>query len=978
MEKRQFTQNSISMGILMLMLLCVISACSIKKNTPTTRFYHAMTAHFNTLYNGEVAYLDGEEAQMKSHQDDYNRMLPMYISTNKTTAGVGKSNYETTITKCEKAIKLHSMKKRPTVKPSQKKDEKMKAFLARKEFNPYMYHAWLMMAEAQFQKGEFIEAASTYNYIIRLYQAQPDIASIAKAKLARCYVALDWAYDAEDVINKMKRDSIGREGQQELTNTMAAYQILIGQYEEAIPYLKNTIKNVKRKQKRTRLNYLLGQLYQQTGQNEEAYKAYAKVMRANPPYEMAFSARIAQTEVMPRDKFNQMVSLLKRMAKSDKNKDYLDKVYYALGNIYMGVNDTTHCIYAWEKGVKDATKNGPDKAMLLLKLSNLYWEMEKYIDAARTYKACVGILDKEHEEYKETERRSKILTELEPHLSAVKLQDSLQALAKMPEAEYLAAIDRVIEQLKKEEKEAEKKAAQNGTNANGQKPAANGQQLQNNKSIAANTGTGGNQQQGPWYFYNPTTMKRGIEEFQRRWGQRKNEDLWRISNKASYAAATGNNDMEFSQVEGGDDESLYGSLESDSTLSADRAKKDSLENDPHHREYYLKQIPFTEEQMEASNQILSDGLYNAGILEQEKLENWLLAEETMQRVLSDFPERDGIDNIYYHLFLLYGRLGNSEKADYYRALLMEQFAETKLAVLLANPNYEMIARDGKHVEDSVYAASYAAYQEDKYSEVEKNYQFSTENFPEGQNRARMMFIRAMSQLYGGERDSFLVTLKEVIQKYPKEEVTELANAIVKGLNEGRLLMDDRYDASSIWSRRTRQASGDSTEVVPELKDDRYGNFVFVLAYPTNSLDENQLLFEVARYNFTSYMVRNFDIEIQEKQGITMMCVKGFLSYDEVHSYAQTLYADKHMNTLLEGIRTLLISEDNLKLIGTEFSFDDYKAFYEETFAPMDIPEDLQIDEPTNLKIIDPDDYVPEEKKEGEEEEEVEDDFPWGF
>ena len=701
-------------------------------------------------------------------------------------------------------------------------------------------------------------------------------------------------------------------------------------------------------------------------------------MRANPPYEMAFSARIAQTEVMPRDKFNQMVSLLKRMAKSDKNKDYLDKVYYALGNIYMGVNDTTHCIYAWEKGVKDATKNGPDKAMLLLKLSNLYWEMEKYIDAARTYKACVGILDKEHEEYKETERRSKILTELEPHLSAVKLQDSLQALAKMPEAEYLAAIDRVIEQLKKEEKEAEKKAAQNGTNANGQKPAANGQQPQNNKSIAANTGTGGNQQQGPWYFYNPTTMKRGIEEFQRRWGQRKNEDLWRISNKASYAAATGNNDMEFSQVEGGDDESLYGSLESDSTLSADRAKKDSLENDPHHREYYLKQIPFTEEQMEASNQILSDGLYNAGILEQEKLENWLLAEETMQRVLSDFPERDGIDNIYYHLFLLYGRLGNSEKADYYRALLMEQFAETKLAVLLANPNYEMIARDGKHVEDSVYAASYAAYQEDKYSEVEKNYQFSTENFPEGQNRARMMFIRAMSQLYGGERDSFLVTLKEVIQKYPKEEVTELANAIVKGLNEGRLLMDDRYDASSIWSRRTRQASGDSTEVVPELKDDRYGNFVFVLAYPTNSLDENQLLFEVARYNFTSYMVRNFDIEIQEKQGITMMCVKGFLSYDEVHSYAQTLYADKHMNTLLEGIRTLLISEDNLKLIGTEFSFDDYKAFYEETFAPMDIPEDLQIDEPTNLKIIDPDDYVPEEKKEGEEEEEVEDDFPWGF
>ena len=111
----------------------------------------------------------------------------------------------------------------------------------------------------------------------------------------------------------------------------------------------------------------------------------------------------------------------------------------------------------------------------------------------------------------------------------------------------------------------------------------------------------------------------------------------------------------------------------------------------------------------------------------------------------------------------------------------------------------------------------------------------------------------------------------------------------------------------------------------------------------------------------------------------MMCVKGFLSYDEVHSYAQTLYTDKHMNTLLEGIRTLLISEDNLKLIGTDFSFDDYKDFYEETFAPMEIPEDLQIDEPTDLKIIDPDDYNPEEeKKEDEEAEEEDDDFPWGM
>ena len=385
--------------------------------------------------------------------------------------------------------------------------------------------------------------------------------------------------------------------------------------------------------------------------------------------------------------------------------------------------------------------------------------------------------------------------------------------------------------------------------------------------------------------------------------------------------------------------------------------------------------------MAESNRLIGDALYNAGILEQEQLENFPLAERTMVRFLNDFPEHEGIDNVFYHLFLLYGRLEDIESAEEYRGYLLEDFPEAKLAALLGNPNYEMIAREGKHVEDSIYVEAYAAYQAEQYDKVEENYQFSTDNFPQGKHRARMMFIRAMSSLYGGERDTFMVTLRDVIQKFPQEEVTELAQAIVKGIDEGRLLMDDRYDASSIWSRRTRSESGDSTEVAPQLKEDRYCNFNFVLAYPTGSLDENMLVYEMAHYNFTNYMVRNFDIEIQADAGLTMMVIRGFLAYDEVHAYAQKLYADDHMRTRLEGIRTLLISDDNLLMIGKEFSFDEYKEFYDQHFAPLDVPEDLQIDEPTDLQILDPDEEYEKEQTEEEKqatETEDDDDFPFGF
>ena len=245
----------------------------------------------------------------------------------------------------------------------------------------------------------------------------------------------------------------------------------------------------------------------------------------------------------------------------------------------------------------------------------------------------------------------------------------------------------------------------------------------------------------------------------------------------------------------------------------------------------------------------------------------------------------------------------------------------------------------------------------------------------------MMFMRAMASLYGGERDTFMVTLRDVVQKYSKEEVGEIAQAIVKGIDDGRPLMSDRYDASSIWSRRTRGESSDSTEAAPKLKEDRYCNFNFVLAYPTGSLDENMLVFEMAHYNFTNFMARNFDIEIQADEGLTMMIIKGFLSYDEVHAYAQRLYADEHMRTKLEGIRTLLISDDNLKMIGKEFSFDEYKEFYDQHFAPLEVPEDLQIDNPTDLKILDPDELDEEEGKANEgqpSEDEENDDFPFGF
>ena len=920
-------------------------ACSTAKNTGMTRFYHTVTARFNTLYNGRTAFDEGVEAQIKGHKDDYTSLLPMYPVSDKQTAAMGKGNFETAITKSEKAIKKHSIKRRPK-KPRGRMTDKDRAYMSRKEFNPYIHNAWMMLADAQFHTGDFLEAAATYSYIARLYQTQPEIANAARAKLAQCYVLQQWPYDAEDIINKLRRDTLNIKARRETDAAEAAFLIATEQYAKAIPLLEATASHAHPRLQRARLYYLLGQLNAQVGRKQAAYKAFSRCTRLNPPYELAFNARIMQTEVMAAGKGKAMVRKLMRMTRNPNNANYLDRIYYAIGNIHLASRDTMRCIYAWEKGIEESTQGGYAKAVVLQRLGELQWERHDYIKAAPCYAELATLMNKEKAAYAAVERRNKALAQAEPHLSTVKLQDSLQVLAKMPEKEYLAVIDRVIKELKKKEREAEKKAGAQGTTT---AAATTTTAARTPTATAATARRSG--QSATFYFYNTATVTQGRQDFQRRWGQRPNEDNWRRSNKSDPTAT---------------DTSDTGALEADSLAMGDgdatmseeeQARLDSLANDPHEREYYIRQLPLTEEQLEASNQQIEDALYKGGVALMEHIEDFDMAERTLLRLVADFPETQPLDDVYYHLFLLALRRGDANDIERYRSLLEDAFPESQLTRSVSNPRFMLIAQNGRHLEDSLYAATYSAYKADRYDEVNANFVTDTTDFQAGAHAAKFLFIHAMTQLYTGHRDAFFQELKDLTQKYGSDEIADMAKYIVKGVTDGRLLASDKWDASSIWSMRGVEAAADSTAADTLLAEPEVP-FVFVLAYPTGEVDENQLVYEVAAYNFTTFQARNFDIETVQAGVVTQLRVSGFRNYDEVHIYAQQLHADPHMRQALEGIRIILISQDNLSLLGTRYSYEEYTTFYDEHLSNRALPDHLNIDEPTDLPIVDPEDVPP--------------------
>ena len=941
--------------MLLAAVLLAATGCSTQKNTAKTRWWHSFKARYNTYYNGTLAYIDGSLEKENGNKDNFTEMLPLYTVGNKQSREIGKGNFEKAIEKCQKTIKLHSIKKRPVWDKKRRKTEKDIEWLSRREYNPFLWKAWMLMGRSQFYKGAFDEAASTFAYMGRLYQTQPAIYAKSRAWLAKCYLEEGWLYDAEDVVRNMERDSIHWSARKEWDYTYADYYIHTGDYAKAIPYLRKVIKHEMRRKQRAREWYLMGQLQAALGNKAEAMRAYKRVIRQNPPYEVEFNARIAMTEVMSGGQWKKMVSRLKRMAASDKNKEYLDQVYYAIGNIYLAQNDTAKAISAYERGAAKATRSGIEKGVLLLKLGDIYWEMERYNDAQRCYGEAIGLLDKERKDYEELSHRSKVLDQLVPYTDAVHLQDSLQTLAKMDEKDRNAAIDRTIAELKRKEKEErDRLAEQNAQETMQQNGGGNNMQQQNNRQ-QNNTNQ---QNNGLWYFYNATAVSQGKSAFQKMWGKRENVDNWQRVNKTVVNFGGNQEETELSEAQ-------LDSIARQEAIEDSLAQiADSAQNDPHKREYYLAQIPFTEDQIEASNKIIEDGLFNAGVIFKDKLNNLPLSEKQLKRLTSQYPDFEKMADAYYHIYLLYMRKGETDVAEGYVERLKKEYPESEWTTLLSDPYFVENAKLGVHMEDSLYASTYDAFKAARYAEVSGNVRISDSRFPLGANRDKFVFIGGLSKLNEGDAEGCLEDMNTVVKKWPQSGVAEMAGMIVKGVSEGKRLKGGKFDLDNVWERRSEVLTDNDSTAVRELSDERFAAFTFMIAYKPDSTDENRLLFELARYNFTSFLVRNFDIAVEDADGIHRMKVSGFRNYDEALQYVRQLFTNKTITSLIGRNRTIIISEKNLPLLGRQFSYDDYARFYDKHFAPIKISDEQLLNVPETVTTPKPKDDKREMPEDG--------------
>ena len=921
------------------LVLLLTAACGTNRNTAMSRQWQAFTTRYNVYYNGDEHYKEQLKAMERDYEDDYTRKVLMHPAEaradNKRPQPSG--DFKRTIEKMQKSIQLHSISKKPTKRAKSQKD---KEFRNREEFNPFLHNAWLMMGRSQYYNGDFLGAASTFFYIQRHFKWKPEVVAEAQLWQALSYCALDWTFEAENILVHIKRDKLPNSNLANLYDYVEAdYLIRASRYEEAIPFLESAAKHASGSQ-RNRLYFLLGQLYSDLGKKDAAYKAFGKAgSGAGTNYRTKFNARIKQSEVYTGRNVNKEISALKSMTRYGRNNEYLDQIYYAIGNLYLTRKDSVNAEKNYRLAVEKSTRAGIDKALAQLALGRILFDKHDYVGAQPCYSEAVPLLPDNYPDYKQIKNRSDVLDQLAEYAGNVHLQDSLLTLARMPEAERLKACQKLAkdyeEKMKKEAADAKREEylSQQGAQGSQINDANAPTQFQINTDKS-------------WYFYNTQTKNQGKAEFARRWGSRKNEDDWRRRNKNTFSLDTFEEELT-------DDTAEMASA--NDSISDEDKKRLAAEADPTKAEYYLKDIPKTDTEIATCNDIIQEGLYNMGVILKDKLEDYPQARSMFMRLETRYPDNVYRLDVYYNMYLMAVRQDNNAEAEKWRGLILSDFPESNYGQAMRDPNYFENLRRMNDVQEELYQQAYQAYLNNNNAKVHQITQEMETDYPLSKILPKFIFIDALS--YVTERDDakFKERLEQLLQKWPDTDMTETASNMLKYASSGRkLAQTDGNTRGLIWETRlisSGEGDGAKTEAAggtPAKFDlDPNKPQLLVLAFPLDSINPNQLLFEVARFNFSSFVVKDFDLEQMSFGNIGLLIIKGFNNMKELEHYRTVMERTKAF-TLPPEVRPIMISDANFKLLLREGrSFEEYFDF-----------EAKEKERKTEEKVVGEDNYLP--------------------
>lgn len=820
-----------------LLILGLFCACSTAKDKWINRQYNSIVAHYNAWWNGNQALKEGVRSLEQAHKDNYTEILPVFKLGTKENSTAIKSNTDRAIEKGSKVIQKYSMK------------------FSGVEKNPQIDDAYLLMGKACFYAQDYPAALATFNLLIAQYKDKKEsyepmiwlaLTQSRMGNSSECDILLD------QVKNKIDEGMAPKKLRNFMNLVYAQNALSQGKNALALEYFAKR-KFSFEKELNTRIMFIQGQIYQKAEDYEQATKFFKKTARRAGNYEMEFASRLNIAMCYDPKKSNSrpIISRLEKMLDDKKNIEYKDQVYYALGEVYFRDKNVDKACLQWEASSAASTSNNLQKITSCLRAANTYFDLlEKYEKAQMYYDTALAVMPKDYDGYKTIESRQKVLTNLVSNLRCVERWDSLLAMSVMSQADLNAKIDSCIAEYRRVQKEKEEAAKKAQALAASMAGMTNYSQFNNRNS---------------WYFYNSSTVQVGQLEFRRIWGERKLEDNWRISHKES--------EFDFDQMAEMFDEE-GNPIDSTATKGGSKAKN----NDPASREYYTKDIPFSQGAKDTAHAEIAEALLAAGYIYYQGLHNYGKAIETFLELHRRYPTHKNVLPSSYHLYRLYDKIGQYPNSNFYKNKILNEYPDSEFAMMINNPDYwDELAKSNENAE-RLYADVYNTYLKHRYEETITKSQNVIDSLKIGPYIPKLLYVQALAKgrIYG--IDTLAMDLNLILHNYTESEIAPMIESQLKHLASA--YPDGKIDLT--YTPKTKEEISDSKKENDETKKE---NTKDEKINKDDILDAETLVF---RYrDMKHYYVLLFD---EDK-------IDALELERRVNSYNDSLFADNKLNTM---------------------------------------------------------------------------------
>ena len=825
--------------------LLLLSGCSTKKNTLPRRMYHNLTSHYNIYWNGEKSLKDGDKQLRTNVKDDYSQVLRVYNYGTQQDGMSMNSTMDRALEKTSICVQKHSMK------------------FNNRERVKWIDDAYLVMGKAHFYKHDYIPARRTFDFVASEYNYN-DIAYVANLWLIKTYMQTEEYPKAVALIEQLQAKTSGlkklpKELQQNMDFTIADYNIATKDYNNAVKYLKSGYLLNKDRDLRTRSLFILGQIYMQQGDATRATTQFKKVVKRNPVYEMAFESRMNMAKMGTSNNAKELYKMLNKMLRDPNNDEYNDRIYYAMAELALREGEEDRAINYLRKSVAAFRDNRIQRAQSSLKVATMFFERNDYELSQAYYDTAVTSMSREVEGYDSILNISQTLNELVMYLTIVHDQDSLLRVAAMDSISRNALIDRIIAQVIQKEKEEEEQRRYE-------------EQLAMMGGATGNANVSEPNNSSAWYFYNQNALTKGFTEFSRKWGMRKLEDNWRISDKKSIASAFSGG--------GPDDEELTAAKNAQS-------KQDSLNATytNHDRGYYLKDLPLTDEQKHEADSLIADALYNLGFLYMDRLSDLPRSIESYEKLDSRYPGNNKELPSWYALYRMYGELAETDKALVYKGKIFDKYPNSSYAQFINDPDYfKKLEAEGKESAE-FYAKTYDAFEQGQYYRVKMNTERAMELYASDTAlMPRFAFLNAVAKGRLVSVDSMAFALYDLVHTYPRSSIKPFAMRVLEDINE-------EYHLGLVLTEIEKEGSDQPVvkKESPYVYEPNAESFVMIVC-DSKQVRVEPLKVRISDFNKKEHRLKTYNIKsVMLDDQYTLVTIGNFNGEKEAKDYITSIF-----------------------------------------------------------------------------------------